>query len=201
MDRFEFMRACAGGQREFARAFRTVVDDHAKGLFAHARFVLRDPVAAQDMVQDTLLKAWQRCHQFRGQSELFTWLRRILSNHMLDRLAAAPPPAQPWVDDEGHVVPEVESALGSQALPANPESLAAEAERMQVFEAGFERFSGAHPVEAAVLRLVVTDEMAMDDLARHLGKSLGATREYVSQCRKKARPFLAEWFRMCAQQG
>lgn len=31
-----------------------MVDDHAKALFAHARFVLRDPVTAQDIVQDTL---------------------------------------------------------------------------------------------------------------------------------------------------
>lgn len=55
------------------------------GLLRYARTVVRDGGAAEDLVQDTLLRALQRAGSFRGEASLATWLHRILHNLAVDR--------------------------------------------------------------------------------------------------------------------
>ena len=47
---------------------------------------------------------------------------------------------------------------------------------------------------ANVLAWVVEDGLSMDDIAGLLDRTPGATREFVSQCRKRARIHLADWY-------
>ena len=47
--------------------------------------MVRDAHAAEDLVQDTLLRALQQAHTFQGDSALATWLHRILHNLAVDR--------------------------------------------------------------------------------------------------------------------
>ncbi|MCE9641455.1 MAG: hypothetical protein K8S22_15150, partial [Betaproteobacteria bacterium] len=53
----------------------------------------------------------------------------------------------------------------------------------------FAAFGEAFRVRAEVLMLVAVEGWDMKELATMLGRTEGATREYVSQCRQKARPF------------
>ena len=53
-----------------------------------ARRVLRDPAAAQDAVQDAMLSAARNLQRFRGESQLSTWLGRIVVNAALTRRRA-----------------------------------------------------------------------------------------------------------------
>jgi RNA polymerase sigma-70 factor (ECF subfamily) len=57
-------------------------------FLAAARRVLRDPVAAQDAVQDAMLSAARNLQRFRGESQLSTWLGRIVVNAALTRRRA-----------------------------------------------------------------------------------------------------------------
>jgi DNA-directed RNA polymerase specialized sigma24 family protein len=54
----------------------------------------------------------------------------------------------------------------------------------------FEKFSESHKERAEVLRLATIEGWSMNELATFLSRTVGATREYVSQCRKYFRPFL-----------
>ncbi|MEO6144682.1 MAG: RNA polymerase sigma factor, partial [Dermatophilaceae bacterium] len=54
------------------------------GLLRYARTIVRDDRVAEDLVQETLLRALQRAEAFRGQSSLATWLHRILHNMAVD---------------------------------------------------------------------------------------------------------------------
>jgi RNA polymerase sigma-70 factor, ECF subfamily len=54
-------------------------------FLAAARRVLRDPAAAQDAVQDAMLSAARNLQRFRGDSQLSTWLGRIVVNAALSR--------------------------------------------------------------------------------------------------------------------
>jgi RNA polymerase sigma-70 factor (ECF subfamily) len=96
-------------------------------LLRYARRQVRDTAAAEDLVQSTLLAAWQGLRGFRGQAALLTWATGILKRKLADyrrRLAreaaladagdteAAPPdamfdgrdhwlcPPQPWAEPE-----------------------------------------------------------------------------------------------------
>lgn len=55
-------------------------------LLRYARLHLRDPVAAEDAVQDTLVAALQAATTFRGSASLQTWLIAILRRKLIDQL-------------------------------------------------------------------------------------------------------------------
>lgn len=58
---------------------------NAGDLYRFALHLTHDRAAAEDLVQDTLVRAWERREQFRGDAALRTWLHRILHNLAVDR--------------------------------------------------------------------------------------------------------------------
>jgi RNA polymerase sigma-70 factor, ECF subfamily len=54
------------------------------GLLRYAHTIVRDDQQAEDLVQETLLRALQRADTFRGEASLGTWLHRILHNLAVD---------------------------------------------------------------------------------------------------------------------
>lgn len=66
-------------------AFQHLLRPHLTGLLSLARRYCRDPHWAEDLVQETLVRAFKGLPQFRGDSALRTWLYRILV-----RLASEP---------------------------------------------------------------------------------------------------------------
>ena len=54
------------------------------GLLRYARSLQPDPQQAEDLVQDTLVRAQEKSASFRGESSLGTWLHRILHNLAAD---------------------------------------------------------------------------------------------------------------------
>lgn len=73
-------------QRGEAAAFESLVRMHGGRMLAVARRILGDEHAAQDAVQDALLSAFRALHEFTGQSQLSTWLHRIVVNSALMKL-------------------------------------------------------------------------------------------------------------------
>jgi len=69
-------------------ALDTCAVEHRSQFLATARRVLGDPAAAQDAVQDAMLSATRNLHRFRGDSQLSTWLGRIVINAALTRRRA-----------------------------------------------------------------------------------------------------------------
>ena len=104
-------------------------------------------------------------------------------------------PEQPLEGDDGELSPPVAAAVAalSREQVAQPEQQLSERQIDAVFQRGFASFTQAHPEHATVLRWVVEDGLDSSAVAALLGRSPGATREFISQCRKKARPYLAEW--------
>ena len=60
--------------------------EHGDALYRHAYFRLRDRMAAEDMVQETLLAAMKGHERFAGRSSERTWLIGILNNKVVDFL-------------------------------------------------------------------------------------------------------------------
>ena len=56
-------------------------------LYALARRMLRDPAAAEDVLQECFLSIWRQAGQYRpDQSQPMTWMTRIVRNRCIDRL-------------------------------------------------------------------------------------------------------------------
>lgn len=73
-------------KRGDAEAFDEIVRRHAPRLLAHARMRLGDPIAAEDAVQETFLRAYRAMPRFEGDFHLQAWLHRICTNVCFDEL-------------------------------------------------------------------------------------------------------------------
>jgi RNA polymerase sigma-70 factor (ECF subfamily) len=66
-----------------ARAFEVLVRDHSPRMLATARRFFHCDADAADAVQDALLAAFKAIRRFKGNSQLGTWLHRIVVNSCL----------------------------------------------------------------------------------------------------------------------
>ena len=67
-------------------AFEALMRRHNGRLFRAARAILKDDAEAEDAVQEAYLDAYRHMPEFRGESQVGTWLVRIAVNHALMRL-------------------------------------------------------------------------------------------------------------------
>ena len=67
-------------------AFRTIMKTHNQRLYRLARGLVRDNGEAEDIVQESYVRAFTHLDGFRGDSTLATWLSRIVINEALGRL-------------------------------------------------------------------------------------------------------------------
>lgn len=82
------LRQVAGrDERAFARLYESV----SRRVFAFAMHRLRDPVAAGEIVSETLYEVWRSPTAFRGDAKFSTWLLGIARHKLLDRLRSRGP--------------------------------------------------------------------------------------------------------------
>jgi RNA polymerase sigma-70 factor, ECF subfamily len=78
-------------------AFAAATNGYRRELEVHAYRMLGSAEDAEDVVQETYLRAWRRRETFRGQAPLRAWLYGIATNASLDLLARRPRRLMPQV--------------------------------------------------------------------------------------------------------
>ena len=73
--------------------FHAVLSERSVRWYNACLRITRDPDLAADAVQEALLKAWDRRDEFRGDSELDTWIHRIALNAAIDLMRRRRPQA------------------------------------------------------------------------------------------------------------
>lgn len=104
-------KVLADDQESFSRLF----ERHQSELRLHCYRMLGSIADAEDLVQDTFLRAWRYRHGFSGRSTLRAWLYRIATNACLDFLRerprrVLPPDIAPPADPDGSLPAPVERA-------------------------------------------------------------------------------------------
>src|SRR5258707_3335992 len=65
-------------------AYRALVDRHTRSVFRLAYRMTGNEQDAEDVVQDTFLRAWKQLDRYEARSSFATWLYRIAANCSLD---------------------------------------------------------------------------------------------------------------------
>ncbi len=73
-------------QKQFEKAFNAIVDAYSKPLYFHARSIVLNHEEAHDALQNSFVKIWKGLTKFKGDSKIYTWTYRIVTNQSLDQL-------------------------------------------------------------------------------------------------------------------
>ena len=101
-------------------AVRAITRRYNRRLFRVARSILRDDAEAEDVVQETYVRAFTGLDMFRGDAAFGTWITRIAMNEALGRLRRR----RPTVDWEtyGENRPRRRSSISRSRRPATTRS-------------------------------------------------------------------------------
>lgn len=110
-------------------AFTEIVKRHKDRLWAVALKTTGDPEDAADALQDALISAYRRASQFRGDSQVTTWMHRIVVNACLDRMrrrTTRPTVPLPVEEETGIPLPDPADHIARRELQLDIASALAE---------------------------------------------------------------------------
>jgi len=141
-------------------------------LRRYARALAGDRNTADDLVQDTLERAWSKLHLYRRGTDLRAWLFTVMHNVFVNQRRAArisvpldeemPELAQPVRETDTLVLRDLDAAI--RRLP---------------------------PEQREVLLLVALEEMSYEEAADTLGVPIGTVMSRLSRAREKLRAMLS----------
>jgi len=150
--------------------FETIAVEHLDCAYNLARWLLRDPAAADDVVQDAMLRALKYFSGFRGENAR-AWLLQIVRNVALTRLQGG----------KIHEVDEDAALAVPIPDPNEPESLLMRADNERLVH----RLLGGLPVElreCLVLREI--EELSYKEIARIVNAPIGTVMSRLWRGRK-----------------
>jgi RNA polymerase sigma-70 factor (ECF subfamily) len=100
----------ARARRREEAAARTIIRQNNRRLFRMARAILKDDTEAEDVVQESYVRAFTHLADFRAEAALSTWLTRIVINEAYGRLRRRRPTldwesAEPALAAQAQIIP------------------------------------------------------------------------------------------------
>lgn len=172
------LRAAQGGD---PAAFSELVRRYQRAVYRVAYALTRNASDADDLAQETFVRAYQAIGRFRVGEPLFPWLARIATNQAISlfrRRKRRP---------ETAIEPLLEA--GQQwGVEDDPARTVEQDERTQALEAAFDRLKPEHQ---AVLALRVIEEQSYEEIAATLRVPVGTVMSRLSRARAELKALLA----------
>lgn len=169
-----------------SQAFGTLVRRYQRRIFRLAFHLVRTGAEAEDVTQETFVRAYQALDRFDGRSEPFTWLYRIAVNLSLNTLRARKTTRDSTPSDD----PRVEALLleTRSTLGGDPARGAQDRQLAQALCDGIDALSDTL---RTTLILVCIDGLGHDQASKVLGCPEGTVAWRVHEARRKLREYLA----------
>jgi len=172
-------------QQGDAGAFETLYQEHSRRVYALCLRMVRDPIEAEDLVQDVFLLLFRKIHTFRGESAFSTWLHRLAANLVLMRLRKKSPPT---VSIEAAADPDDE--ISSPAIDIGTRDLFLEGAIDRVtLDRCIERLP---PGYRAIFVLHDIQGYQHKEISETLGRSIGVSKSQLHKARMRLRQMLHE---------
>jgi RNA polymerase sigma-70 factor, ECF subfamily len=160
-------------------AFRVLVEFHSRGAFAVAYRLTGNEHDAEDVVQESFLRAYRQLGRFEARSNFRTWLHRIVVNCSMDVLRARRARREQLQIDD---LEDITNVLPAQA-PC-PEQLARSAE---IAARVTELFSSLTAQERVAFTLRHYEGWSIREIGKLLGLQTSATKHAVFRAVRKLR--------------
>ncbi|MFI5933782.1 RNA polymerase subunit sigma-70 [Actinoplanes sp. NPDC051494] len=175
-------------------AFRDLTEPFRGELWVHCYRMLGSLHDAEDILQDTLLAAWQGLAGFEGRSSLRTWLYRIATNRCLNARRSAgrrragewdidgvAPPTPTRLGEVPWLEPLPDSVLGGAVTPLGPEARYEQRESISL--AFVTALQTLPPRQVAVLVLRDVLGFRADEVATMLSTSVESVKSALARAR------------------
>ena len=185
MDATEAAAVLARARQGDSDAFRALVETHSRSVFRLAFRMTGNEQDAEDVVQESLLRAYRQLGRFESRANFGTWLYRIVSNCSVDLMrskqARRDQVRGDSLDQEGAVELPAAEAPG-------PERIAQSAEIDRRVQDALQDLS---PLERAAFTLRHYEGRSIEEISDTLGLGTSAAKHSVFRAVKKLRVALA----------
>lgn len=180
-------RAKAGDQQ----AFTELVNQYERKIYRLAKHITQSDEDAEDVLQETFLKAYEHLDTFQGNSKFYTWIVRIAVNESLMKLRKRKgdrtvPLDQPVDTGEEMVAREI------AVWEDNPEQRYSREEMQQILD---EAVQNLKPDFRTVFILRDIEELSTEETAETLGISIPAVKSRLLRARLALREKLTRQFK------
>jgi RNA polymerase sigma-70 factor (ECF subfamily) len=154
-------------------AFGELVRLHQNRLFTAMVHVVGCPAEAEDVVQETFIRAFRKLDRFRGQANFYTWLYRIAFNRSVDRRRTQ----RPTRSLEAEMQQLELRASGEEQSPSRPLELQEQNQRVR------QALSKLSESDRAILILREFEECDYTTIAEMLDLKVGTVRSRLHRAR------------------
>lgn len=158
-----------------------ILEVHAGSMYRVARSIVHDSALAEDVVQESVLKAWRALDSYRGESSLRSWVLRITHNTAISTLRRRREDVR-----DPSVLPEQSTSIDY----ASPER--AVDGRMMVEEL-WKALDTLDPVSRTIVVLREIEAMSYEDIVETLQLPLPTIKTRLFRARRQLAAALTEW--------
>src|SRR5262249_15206035 len=162
-------------------AFRGLVERHSRAVLRLAHRMTGYAQDAEDVVQETFLKAYRQLNRFESRANFSTWLHRIAVNCSIDLIRSRPH------REAGHDGADLDRLGGDergQAAHASPPRLVLSTE---VPDRVMNAMSSVSAMDRAAFALRHFEGQSIDEISQALGLKANATKYSIFRAVKKMR--------------
>ena len=173
------------------QAFAAFVEAYSPYIYRLALRMLNDEQDAEDVLQETFIKAFQHLHRFDGRSKLSTWLYRIATNETLMLIRKRKAPAISLEEPRNGDEDELQEPLEIVDWTGLPEDKLMSGEAQDYLEQAVEKLSSNLRM---VFLLREVEGLSTLETAQVLNLSEAAVKTRLSRARLMLREQLSAYF-------
>ena len=174
-----------------ASAFTELVEKYERKIFRLAKHITQNDEDAEDVLQESFMKAYSNLDSFQGQSKFYTWLVRIAVNEALMKLRKRKSDKTVSLD-EPHETDEDTVTREIAVWDDDPEKRYSRDELRDILGRAVESLK---PAFRTVFVLRDIEELSTEETAEALGISIPAVKSRLLRARLQLRERLTRVFR------
>ncbi len=179
-------------KRGESRALEVLVSRHQQRVLRLVLSILKNPMEAEEAVQDVFFTVFYKIHTFRGDSSFSTWIHRIAVNAALLRKRRDKSAANVSLDESGDRLEERTPWLDKATEWASPpRDRVLEDEASEVIDAAVARLDSKY---STVFRLRDVEGFSIESTARMLELGVPAVKTRLHRARLHLRRELSDYF-------